>query len=60
VIKQPSSLYNDLLMHPLLFNYYVAYKEATLLRGSLHVDFEGEVQQMIRMEIPVGPQFTEN
>jgi hypothetical protein len=56
VIKQPSSLYNDLLSHPLLFNYYVAYKEATLLRGSLYVDFEGEATQVIRMEIPIGPQ----
>lgn len=56
VIKQPSSLYNDLLLHPLLFDYYVAYKEATLLRGSLHVEFKGEAQQVIRMEIPVGPQ----
>jgi hypothetical protein len=56
VIQQPSSLYNDLLSHPLLFNYYVAYKEATLLRGSLYVDFEGETEQVIRMEIPIGPQ----
>lgn len=56
VIKQPSSLYNDLLSHPLLFNYYVAYKEAMLLRGSFHVDYKGETQQVIRMEIPIGPQ----
>lgn len=56
VIQQPSSLYNDLLSHPLLFNYYVAYKEATLLRGSLHVEYQDDTKQEIRMEIPIGPQ----
>jgi hypothetical protein len=56
VIKQPSSLYNDLLSHPLLFNYYVAYKEATLLRGSLQVDFLGNNAQIIELVIPIGPQ----
>lgn len=56
VIMQPSSLYNDLLSHPLLFNYYVAYKEASLLRGSLHVDFQGPGQQVLELVIPVGPQ----
>ncbi len=56
VIQQPSSLYNDLLSHPLLFNYYVAYKEVTLLRGSFYVEFQGETQQVLRMEIPIGPQ----
>ncbi len=56
VIQQPSSLYNDLLSHPLLFNYYVAYKEITLLRGSLYVEFQSETQQVLHMEIPIGPQ----
>ena len=56
VIQQPSSLYNDLLSHPLLFNYYVAYKEATLLLGSFHVEFKGEAEQVLLMEIPIGPQ----
>jgi signal transduction histidine kinase len=56
VIKQPSSLYNDLLSHPLLFNYYVAYKEATLLRGTFSVDYKGETQQVIHMEIPIAAQ----
>lgn len=56
VVKQPSSLYNDLLSHPLLFNYYVAYKEASLLRGSLQVDFQGPGQQVLELVIPVGPQ----
>jgi signal transduction histidine kinase len=56
VIQQPSSLYNDLLSHPLLFNYYVAYKEATLLRGTLQVNFKGSTQQVVELAIPVGPQ----
>lgn len=56
VVKQPSSLYNDLLSHPLLFNYYVAYKEASLLRGSLHTEFQGPGQQVVELVIPVGPQ----
>lgn len=53
VIRQPTSLYNDLLSHPLLFNYYVAYKEASLLRGSLQVDFIDETHQQIEITIPV-------
>lgn len=53
VIKQPTSLYNDLLSHPLLFNYYVAYKEASLLRGSLQVDFVDATHQQIEVTIPV-------
>lgn len=57
VIQQPSSLYNDLLSHPMLFNYYVAFKEATLLRGSLHVEFQGAIRQMVDITIPIGPQF---
>lgn len=56
VVKQPSSLYNDLLSHPLLFNYYVAFKEASLLRGSLHTEFQGPAQQVLELVIPVGPQ----
>jgi signal transduction histidine kinase len=56
VIQQPSSLYNDLLTHPLLFNYYVAYKETTLLRGSLQVEYQGEAKQVIELAIPIGPQ----
>jgi hypothetical protein len=56
VIQQPSSLYNDLLSHPLLFNYYVAYKETTLLRGSLQVQYQGEAKQVIELSIPIGPQ----
>lgn len=54
VIMQPSSLYSDLLSHPLLFNYYVAYKEVTLLRGSLNVEFTGAPHQAIDVIIPVG------
>jgi hypothetical protein len=57
VLEQPSSLYNDLLSHPMLFNYYVAFKEATLLRGSLHVDFKEATEQVIDIVIPIGPQF---
>ena len=55
VIRQPSSLYNDLLSHPLLFNYYVAYKEAALLRGSLQVDFQDGTHQVVDIMIPIGP-----
>lgn len=58
VIRQPSSLYNDLLSHPLLFNYYVAYKEASLLRGSLQVEFEEATHQLIDITIPVGLNYT--
>lgn len=57
VIQQPSSLYNDLLSHPMLFNYYVAFKEAALLRGSLHVEFHGALEQTVDVVIPIGPQF---
>jgi len=53
VIRQPTSLYNDLLSHPLLFNYYVASKEASLLRGSLQPDFIDETHQQIEITIPV-------
>jgi hypothetical protein len=53
VIRQPSSLYSDLLSHPLLFNYYVAYKEASLLRGSLQVEFNDATHQVVDVLIPV-------
>jgi len=56
VIQQPTSLYNDLLSHPLLFNYYVTYKEVTLMRGTMNIDFKGAAKQVIDLVIPVGPQ----
>src|SRR5690606_15249065 len=47
VIQQPTSLYSDLLTHPLLFNYYVAYKEAMMLSADLQVQFLTTSHQII-------------
>lgn len=56
VIQQPTSLYNDLLTHPFLFNYYVAQKEAILLNASFLVNFFGETHQIINLDIPISPK----
>jgi signal transduction histidine kinase len=53
VIQKPTSLYDDLLTHPLLFNYYVGYKEAVLLNSSFHVNFFGTRHQVINLVVPV-------
>jgi signal transduction histidine kinase len=52
-MQQPTSLYNDLLSHPLLFNYYVANKEATLLSGDLRVEFLNNSHQIVGISVPL-------
>jgi signal transduction histidine kinase len=52
-ITQPTSVYNDLLLHPLLFNYYVACKEASLLSGDLKVEFLNGSHQIMGISVPL-------
>jgi signal transduction histidine kinase len=52
-ITQPTSVYNDLLLHPLLFNYYVASKEASLLSGDLKVEFLNGSHQIMGISVPL-------
>jgi signal transduction histidine kinase len=56
VIEKPTSLYSDLLTHPLLFNYYVTCKEAMSLSASIHVIFFGATHQVIDITIPISPK----
>lgn len=60
VIQKPTSLYNDLLTHPLLFNYYVAYKEAMLLGASCRVNFLSDSHQIFDVMIPIGQNKIKN
>ena len=55
-ILQPTSLYNDLLAHPLLLNYYVAHREAVSLGASFRVNFHGAGHQVINVAVPVPPK----
>lgn len=52
VIDQPASLYTDMLSHPFLFNYYVAYKEAMMMSAFFKVTFFGESVQVLQLSIP--------
>jgi signal transduction histidine kinase len=52
-VRQPASVYNDLLSHPLLFNYYVAHKEATLLSGDLRIEFLNNNHQILGISVPL-------
>lgn len=53
VIEQPTSLYNDLLSHPFLFNYYVAMKNASQIGATLNIAFTSNTQQELRMVVPI-------
>jgi signal transduction histidine kinase len=52
-IHQPTSLYNDLLSYPFLFNYYVAQKEVMQLHALFRIDFYGESEQVLQVSIPL-------
>lgn len=52
-IHQPTSLYQDLLIHPLLFNYYVAKKKATQLNADFNIHFDNESEQFLQLSIPM-------
>lgn len=53
VIAQPSTLYNNLLTYPFLFNYYVAIKNAAQLNASLAVKFITHTKQELRVIVPI-------
>jgi signal transduction histidine kinase len=52
-IRQPTSLYNDLLNYPFLFNYYVAQKEVMHLNALFRIDFHSEKEQVLHLSIPL-------
>lgn len=52
-IRQPTSLYNDLLNYPFLFNYYVAQKEVMRLNAIFNIDFFSDKEQALQLSIPV-------
>lgn len=52
ILDQPVSLYNDILNHPFLFNYYVAQREAKKLHGLLLIDFPRHSEQILSLTIP--------
>jgi signal transduction histidine kinase len=52
-IRQPTSLYNDLLNYPFLFNYYVAQKEVMHLNALFSIEFHSDREQLLRLSIPV-------
>jgi signal transduction histidine kinase len=52
-IRQPTSLYNDLLNYPFLFNYYVAQKEVMHLNARFRIDFHSEKEQVLHVSIPL-------
>jgi nitrogen-specific signal transduction histidine kinase len=55
-IRNTESLYDDLLINPYLFNYYVAQKIALQLKAFLSIDFYGFDKQAIILQIPLkGP-----
>ncbi|MCW5909485.1 MAG: hypothetical protein KIT62_00335 [Cyclobacteriaceae bacterium] len=55
VIAQPTTLYNDLLSHPFLFNYYVAIRNAAQLNATLAVKFASYTEQELKLAVPVQP-----
>ncbi len=57
-ITQPVSLYNDILNYPFLFNYYVAQRECTQLKGIMSVDFVQEDEQLFQISIPLNLSMT--
>jgi len=52
-IRQPTSLYQDVLIHPLLFNYYVAKKKAFQLNAQFTIEFNNELEQTLKLSIPM-------
>jgi signal transduction histidine kinase len=52
-ILQPTSLYQDVLIHPLLFNYYVAKKMAVQLNAAFNIEFNNEMEQTLKLSIPM-------
>ena len=52
IIVQPTTLYNDLLSHPFLFNYYVALKNAAQLNSPLAVSFANNTKQKLQLSVP--------
>jgi signal transduction histidine kinase len=59
-ILQPTFLYNDLLTYPLLFNYYVAQKEAMQLNAVFRIEFDSEKEQLLELSIPLNYMLTKN
>jgi len=55
-IEQPTSLYQDLLIHPLLFNYYVAKKKATQINADFSILFFSETEQVLQLSIPMNTE----
>jgi hypothetical protein len=60
VMQRPLSLYSELLSHPLLFNYYVAYKEASLLGADLRIEFLNDCHQIVGISVPLTAGRTKN
>ncbi|HMR55695.1 MAG TPA: hypothetical protein PKK67_03485 [Cyclobacteriaceae bacterium] len=59
IIVQPTTLYNDLLSHPFLFNYYVALKNAAQLNSSLTVSFTNNIEQKLQVSVPLQNSVTQ-
>jgi signal transduction histidine kinase len=52
-IDHPTSIYQDLLIHPLLFNYYVAKKKAAQLNAEFTIHFRSDSEQFLQLSIPM-------
>lgn len=52
LIGNSTSLYNDLLANPYLFNYYVAQKRALQMGALIKVDFYNDSEQILKVLIP--------
>jgi|GEM_PF-944676 hypothetical protein len=53
IINHPTYLYNDILNHPFLFNYYVAHREAAQLNATLRVNFIQTDEQFLHLVVPL-------
>lgn len=56
VVNCTESLYDDLLINPFLFNYYVAQKRARELQASIEIEFYEADKQVIKLLIPIKRQ----
>lgn len=52
LVEKSTSLYNDLLANPYLFNYYVAQKRAIQMGAMIKVEFYNEYEQVLKVLIP--------
>ena len=51
LVRKSASLYNDVLVNPYLFNYYVSQKRAMQMGALLKIDFHSSINQEIKIVI---------